>query len=236
MKRFRFRTAFKFYICTRSRENEHRRKLINSFRKYPNEKTILKISDDIPTKTVELNIESTGSVQEEPVFFDTTDQQKITEKVHWKRKEAAQNAIPNDPPAITVSQFYANDLNKDKTFLIIAKIRKQSRILIEQDSVPTLLNFERKMLALPFDEKFSLTDAPSKQYSRNKKRIIIKDDILCRRNHNDLGEVSQIQVFLPGQVLKVLLQSLHGTAGKHPSNSIMMQKFRQKFYFPSTAT
>ena len=41
----------------------------------PNEKIILKIREDIPIKPIEVNIESTGIVQEEPVFFDPTDQQ-----------------------------------------------------------------------------------------------------------------------------------------------------------------
>ena len=81
-----------------------------------------------------------------------------------------------------------------------------------------------------------INDARYMQYSRNKKRIIIKDDILCRQYYNDLNEVSHLQVLLPGQLLKVLLQSLHGTAGKHPGISKMMQEIRQKYYFPSIAT
>ena len=67
-------------------------------------------------------------------------------------------------------------------------------------------------------------------------RIIIKDDILCRQYYNDPGEVSHLQVLLPGQLLKVLLQSLDGTAGKHPGISKMMQEIRQKYYFPTFAT
>ena len=113
---------------------------------------------------------------------------------------------------------------------------KPSRILIEQDSDPTLLNFKRKILGLPFDEQILLNDARYMHYSRNKKRIIIKDDILYRQDYNDIGEVSHLQVLLPGQLLKVLLQSLHGTAGKHPGISKMMQEIRQKYYFPSIAT
>ena len=35
--------------------------------------------------------------------------------------------------------------------------------------------------------------------SRNKKRIIIKDDILYRQYYNDIGEVSPLQLPLPGQ-------------------------------------
>ena len=68
----------------------------------PNEKIILKIREDIPTKPIEVNIESTGIAQEEPVSFDTKDLQDTTEKEIWKRKEDARNAIPTDPPIITV--------------------------------------------------------------------------------------------------------------------------------------
>ena len=39
----------------------------------PNEKIILKIREDFPTKPIEVNIESTGIAQEETVFFDPTD-------------------------------------------------------------------------------------------------------------------------------------------------------------------
>ena len=66
------------------------------------------------------------------------------------------------------------------------------------------------------------------QNSRNKKRIINNDDILCRHYCSDLGEVSHLQVLLPGKILKMLLQSLLGTAGKNPGISKMMQETRQK--------
>ena len=127
-----------------------------------------------------MNIESTGIAQEELVFFDTTDQQETREKELWKRKEEARNAIPTDPPVTTVSCYYANDLHKDTTFVNIAQLTKPSRILIEQDSDLTLLNFKREMLGLPFDEQILLKDARYMHYSGNKKRIIIKDDILYR--------------------------------------------------------
>ena len=95
------------------------------------EKMMLKKREDVPTKLNEVNIESTGIAQEEPVFYDTTDQQETTEKELWIRNEEARNAIPNDPPVITVSCYYANDLHKDTTILNIAKLMKPSRILID---------------------------------------------------------------------------------------------------------
>ena len=74
------------------------------------------------------------------------------------------------------------------------------------------------------------------QYSRNKKRIFIKDDILYRQYYNDFGEVSHLQVLLPGQPPKILLQSLRGTTGKHPGISKMLREIPRKYYFPSIAT
>ena len=183
-----------------------------------------------------MNIESTGIAQEEPIIFDSTDQKETTEKELWMRKEKARNAIPNDPPVITVSCYYAIDLHKDTTIVNIPQLTKPSRILIDQVSDPQLLNFKRKMLGLPLDEQILLNDARYMLYSRNKKRIIIKDDILYRQYYNDIGEVSHLQVLLPGQLLKVLLQSLHGTAGKHPGISKMVQEIRQKYYFPLIET
>ena len=170
----------------------------------PNEKVILKIREDIPTKPIEVNIESTGIAQEETVFFDPTDQQDTTENELWKRKDEVRNAIPKEPPVITVSCYYANDLHKDTTILNIAQLTKPSRILIEQNSDPTLLNFKRELLGLPFAEQILLNDARYMHYSRNKKRIIIKDDILYRQYYNDIGKISHLQVLLPGQLLKVL--------------------------------
>ena len=133
----------------------------------------------LPTKWIEVNIESTGIGQEETVFHDTTNQQETTEKELWQCKKETRNAIKKDPPVITVSCFYANDLHKDTAFVNIAKLRKISPTLIEQYSDPTLLHFTRELLGLLFDEQILLNDARYMHYSRNKKRIIIKDVILC---------------------------------------------------------
>ena len=74
-------------------------------------------------------------------------------------KEEVRNAIPTDPPVVTMSCYYANDLPKDTTIVNIAQSTKPSRILIEQDSDSTLLNFKREKFALPFDEQILFIDA-----------------------------------------------------------------------------
>ena len=95
----------------------------------PNEKVILKIREDIPTKPIEVNIESKGIVQEETVFFDPTDRQETTEKELWKRKDEVRKAIPNEPSVITLSFYYANDLHRDTTFVNIAQIQNHHAYL-----------------------------------------------------------------------------------------------------------
>ena len=55
----------------------------------PNEKIILKIREDFPTKPIEVNIESTGIAQKEQVFHHPPDQQETTEEELWARKEEA---------------------------------------------------------------------------------------------------------------------------------------------------
>ena len=143
---------------------------------------------------------------------------------------------PRRSTVITVSCYYANGLNKKTTTVNIAQLTKPLRILIEQESDPTLLNFKRERLGLLIEEQIFLNDAHYMHFSRNTKRIIISNDILCRQNFNDFSEVSHLQVLLPEQLLKTLLQSLHGTTGKHAVISKMLQKIRQKYYFFSIAT
>ena len=109
----------------------------------PIEKFFFKIREDSPANSTAVNIKSTGIAQEEPDFFHTTDQHDTTEKELWKREEEARNAIPNNPSVITMSCYYANDLHKDSTIVNIAHKNKPSRILIQRDSDPTLLNFKR---------------------------------------------------------------------------------------------
>ena len=120
----------------------------------PNERKTSKIEEDIPMKPIEVNIDFTGIAQEQPVFFDTTDQQKTKEKELWKRKEEAGNAIPNDPPVNIVSCYYVQEPDKETTIVNIAHFTKPSRIVIEQDSDPILLNFQRETLGIPSDEHF----------------------------------------------------------------------------------
>ena len=163
---------------------------LSRLEKDPNEKIILKTRKDIPTKLIVVNIESTDIAQKELVFIDTTNRHETAGKELWKHKGESRNAISNDPPVITVSWYYANNLHTGTTIVNIAQLTKPWRIPIERDSDPILLKLKRGMLGRPIDEKILINDACYMHYSGNKKRNIIKDDTLCKKYYNDLGEVA----------------------------------------------
>ena len=66
-------------------------------------------------------------------------------------------------------------------------------------------------------------------------RIALKDEILTRQYFDETGNVKYHQILLPQHLLRELLQSLHGTAHKHPGISKMLQEIRQRYYYPSMA-
>ena len=91
------------------------------------------------------------------------------------------------------------------------------------------------MLGVPFDEQFWNNDARYTQFSWRQKRFI-KDDVLWRQKYSNLDDASDLQVNLHWQMLKVILQSEHGTACKDSGNAKLMQKFQQNYFFLSIAS
>ena len=77
-----------------------------------------------------MTIETTGIAQEEPGFFETTDQHETSEKKTLEVREEIRNAIPIDPPDIKVPCCYANDLHINTTIVRIAELTKPSCKLI----------------------------------------------------------------------------------------------------------
>ena len=64
----------------------------------------------------------------------------------------------------------------------MAHFNKPSRIPIEQDSDPTPSNFKREMLGLPSDNQVLISNLRYNEFSRNRKRIILREDIFYRQH------------------------------------------------------
>ena len=86
-----------------------------------------------------------------------------------------------------------------------------------------ITDFQREIMGLPFDKQILIFGASTCNIPEAK-RIIIRDDLHCRQYYKDLGEVSYLPFLKTGQLLKMLLKSLHGKTGNHPGISEMKQK------------
>ena len=105
----------------------------------PTYKIVQKTVYDIPTKLNRINRESRGISQLESALFETTDPHETIENQFWRRKEETRRTRPRDSPVIAVSCYYANDLQKEITIVNIAQLTKPCRMLMQEDSDPTIL-------------------------------------------------------------------------------------------------
>ena len=92
-----------------------------------------------------------------------------------------------------------------------------------------------KLLHEEYSENLLQQDARYRHYASNPERIVLKDEILTRQYFDETGNVKYHQILLPQHLLQELLQSLHGTAHKHPGISKKLQEIRQRYYYPSMA-
>ena len=92
-----------------------------------------------------------------------------------------------------------------------------------------------KLLHEEYSENLLHQDARYRHYANNLERIVLKDEILTRQNFDETGNVKYHQILLPQHLIQELLQSLHGTAHKHPGISKMLQEIRQRYHYPNMA-
>ena len=113
---------------------------------------------------------------------------------------------------------------------IQVRLRKTNQIIIEQSKEAVLQQLKAK-----YSGNVLQQDARYRHYASNLVRIVVKEDILTRQYFDETGNVKYHQILLPQHLLQELLQSLHGTAHKHPGMSKMLQEIRQRYYYPNMA-
>ena len=174
----------------------------------PKDKLVMKIREDVQTLPIEINVQSAGVSQEEQIFYTNDDDE--TKEQYWARKEAIRNNPAIDEPTVTI-QTLSTNLVKQRPDIQV-RLRKTNQIIIEQSK----------------DDRY-------RHYANNLERIVPKDEILTRQYFDETGNVKYHQILLPQHLLQKLLQTLHGTAHKHPGISKMLQEIRQRYYYPSMA-
>ena len=125
----------------------------------------------MPTQPIEVNIQSTGITQEDPVLFPTEDAELPSGEQLWQPEQEKRNAVHTEPPVKSVSHCYINGNCKNTLMQSMETFIKFPRILIEQNTDPVLLNFKRQMPGRPFDEQIFATKPRYIHYRQNKKML-----------------------------------------------------------------
>ena len=186
----------------------------------PKDKLVMKIREDLQTLPIEINVQSAGVSQEEQIFYTNDDDE--TEEQYWARKEAIRKNPAIDEPTVTI-QTLSTNLDKQHPDIQV-RLRKTNQIIIEQSKDAVLQQLRAKLLHEEYSENLLQQDARYRHYTNNPKRIVLKDEILTKQNFDETGNVKYHQILLPQLLLQELLQSLHGTAHKHPGISKMLQE------------
>ena len=205
------------------------------------EKIRLKIREDIPIAPIEVTTSSSDVADEEQTFFTHAHDAKESEQQTLERKEqsrqnARQWAANEGSPALKTSVKEFTKIDGNTTSYSINGIKANARIRIEQVVDLVMKNMKLKNLGQPYDEVLIMTDSRYKNYKANEDRIILTvDGLLFRKYFGETGSVKYYQIFIPKQLVKEVLRSLHGEFGKHPGIFETVIAYRGKYYFPEMA-
>ena len=138
-----------------------------------------------------------------------------------------------DEPTVSIQTLSTNLVKQHPDIQV--RLRKTNQIIIEQSKDAKLQQLKAKLLHEEYSENLLQQDARYRHYANNLERIVLKDEILTRQYFDETGNVKYHQILLTQHLLQELLQSLHGTAHKHPVISKVLQEYRQRYYYPSMA-
>ena len=203
----------------------------------PTEKLEMTIRNHIHTKSIEVNIQSSGIVEQEQIYV--LPDAEIDENQLWEEKQNIRNQAQTEThnePENAVSEL--QQFHKPTSGLISCSsgyFKDNARIGLEQNSDIVLGNLRAKLKGNPFDENELAPDYRYQHYLQNITRIEIKQEVLTRKYYTDTGTIPHYQIFLPIQLLDEFLQALHGHNSNHPGITKMIQEARQKYYYPCLA-
>ena len=198
----------------------------------PKEKLILRIREDIPTKPIELHVQSAGVSEEEPLFYTEDDDE--TEEQILQRKRDARHDPANQLPDISFEKFTTHKSEYHK-LTTIQKLSYTNTIAIEQNNDVILHQLRLKILKENYSETILMQDNRYQHYCRQMDRLSVMDEIITRQYFDETGSVKYNQVLLPKHLITELLESLHRKANKHPGISKMLIENQQKYYYPGIA-
>ena len=179
---------------------------------------------DIHTKAIEVNIQSSGIVEEKQIYV--LPDEEIDENQLWEEKQNIRNQAQietHNEPENTVSEL--QQFHKPTSGLISCSsgyFKDIVGIRLEQNNDIVFRNLRQTLEGNPFDENELASDYRYQHYLQNTTRIEIKQEVLTRKYYTDT---------FTNPILEEFLQALHGHNSNHPAISKMIQEARQKYYY-----
>ena len=167
-------TQFSFIIAHIPGKNNTAADYLSRLEADPKDKIVKRIREDIETKPIEINIQSSGIAEEEQIFYTEDDNE--TEEQIWERKKQSRNNTLTDQPTIVIESMSVNiptnheDINK--------KLQKTVQIVVEQSKDPLLLQIKTKLQNQEYSEKILAQDNRYRHYNGNMDRLILKEEVL----------------------------------------------------------
>ena len=198
----------------------------------PTEKLEITIRNDIHTKAIEVNIQSSGIV-------DVLPDDEIDENQLWQEKQdvrnQAQTETHNDPEneVAEIQQFHKHTWGLNSVSSGYFKDNARNRL--EQNNDILRRNLRAKIEGNPFNEKELASHYRYQHYLQNITRIEIKQEVLTRKHYTGSITTSHYQILLPIQLLDETLKALHGHISNQPQITKLIQEARQKYYYPCLA-
>ena len=116
---------------------------------------IIQIREDIPTKPIELHVQSAGVSEEEQNFYTEDDDE--TEEQIWQRKKQARENPSNHLPDISFEKFGIHHNNYHKLSLY-HKLSNINTVAIEQNNEVKLQQLRLTILKVEQSETILLQD------------------------------------------------------------------------------
>ena len=198
------------------------------------EKIHLKIREDVQTTPIEVSTSSSDVADEEQFFFTQPVSQDETEEQVLQRKEqsqekAAEWVVNQEPSSMKPNIKEVTKIDGNTTSSSIHGIKANAGIRVEQDSDLVLKNQKLKILGQPHDVVLLSTDRRFRHYKAIADRIILKVELLFRKNYGETGSVKNYQILIPKQLVNEVLRNLHGEFGIHPGITKTIISYREKY-------
>ena len=95
------------------------------------------------------------------------------------------------------------------------------RILNQQEPPPNQVNFTSRFFQL---------------LNKNKKRLVVENDVLYRNFYDQTGKPFYKQIVVPDTLIEDIIRTLHDNPMQgHPGSSKMLNELRKRLYSPNLA-